>query len=263
MEKVSLIGTLPTGQTASQLVFNLQGLTSNKRRIDQVKAELIGTRQAHLLKLDGHNDKSKFYVQLAGGFNAQNDWLGQIQKGDLNSQRVRLTQNQNASIIYRQGKGQVTVTAHCWRSQGRQQSQICLDQPLIASKTQGVVSTKMQNIELADFQAFMPSGLAIDGRLNGYTDVAWREGQPMYVDAQLVTRQGHIGLSNDEGIPPTSIEYREVRLTAQTQANALALKLNADSPLLGTGYVDVLVGTQGENILVRSDRLGSNQIESV
>lgn len=247
VEKVSLIGTLPTGQTASQLVFNLQGLTSNKRRIDQVKAELVGTRQAHLLKLDGNNDKSKFYVQLAGGFNSQNDWLGQIQKGDFNSQRVRLTQDQNASIIYRQGKGQVIVTAHCWLSQGRQQSQICLDQPLIASKAQGVVSAKMQNIELADFQAFMPSGLAIDGRLNGYTDVAWREGQPMDVDAQLVTRQGHIGLSNEEGIPPTSIEYREVRLTAQTQANALAFKLNADSPLLGTGYIDVLVGTQGEN----------------
>ncbi len=247
VEKVSLIGTLPTGQTASQLIFNLQGLTSNKRRIDQVKAELVGTRQAHLLKLDGNNDRSKFYVQMAGGFNARNDWLGQIQKGDFNSQRVRLTQNQNASIIYRQAKGQITVTAHCWMSQGRQQSQICLDQPLIANKAQGVVSAKMQNLELADFQAFMPSGLALDGQLNGYTHVFWREGQPMDVDAQLVTRQGHIGLSNEEGIPPTLIEYREVRLSAKTQAQALALKLNADSPLLGTGYVDVLVGTQGEN----------------
>lgn len=247
VEKVTLIGTLPTGNTASQLVFNLQGLTSNKRRIDQIKAELIGTRQAHLLKLDGHNAKSKFYMQMAGGFNAQNDWLGQLQKGDFDSQRVRLTQNQNAAIIYRQAKGQLTMTAHCWTSQGRQQSQICLDQPMIASKTQGVVSAKMQNLELADFQAFMPSGLALDGQLNGYTHVSWRAGQPMDVDAQLVTRKGHIGLSNEEGIPPTSIDYNEVRLTAKTQADGFALKLNADSPLLGTGYIDVVIGTQAQN----------------
>ncbi len=44
---------------------------------------LAGTRQAHILKLEAENKLSKFYVQLAGGLNAQNDWIGQIQKGDI------------------------------------------------------------------------------------------------------------------------------------------------------------------------------------
>jgi translocation and assembly module TamB len=41
---------------------------------------LTGTRKAHLLKVQANNNVSKFYVQLAGGFNQNNDWLGKFKK---------------------------------------------------------------------------------------------------------------------------------------------------------------------------------------
>lgn len=72
---------MPTSETTpTQLTAKLDNLRSGSRQIQSVEVNLTGTRKAHLLKVQGNNNVSKFYVQLAGGFNAKNDWLGQIQK---------------------------------------------------------------------------------------------------------------------------------------------------------------------------------------
>lgn len=55
-------------------------LRSGSREIVRGEISLAGTRAAHILKVQAENKLSKFFVQLAGGFNAQNNWLGQIQK---------------------------------------------------------------------------------------------------------------------------------------------------------------------------------------
>ncbi len=75
----------------------MENLRSGNRGIEQGQISLAGTRQAHILKLEAENKLSKFYVQLAGGLNAQNDWMGQIQKGDFDSLRTHLAQRQNAA----------------------------------------------------------------------------------------------------------------------------------------------------------------------
>lgn len=58
----------------------MDSLKSGSREIQQGEISLAGTREAHILKVQAQNKLSKFYVQLAGGFNAQNNWLGQIQR---------------------------------------------------------------------------------------------------------------------------------------------------------------------------------------
>ncbi|MBV7619364.1 hypothetical protein KVQ86_24750, partial [Escherichia coli] len=104
---------------------------------------LAGTRQAHLLKVKAENRLSSFYVQLAGGFNAENNWLGQIQKGDFDSLRTRLVQRQNASVIFQTKTSDLFVGAHCWMSQ---QSQLCFDQPIRVNKTRGSASFITRNL---------------------------------------------------------------------------------------------------------------------
>ena len=52
------------------------------------------------------------FVQLAGGFNAQNNWLGQIQRGDFDSLRTHLVQRQNAAVIYNTAQSDLFVGAH-------------------------------------------------------------------------------------------------------------------------------------------------------
>ena len=55
-------------------------LRNGSREIVRGEVSLAGTRSAHILKVQAENKLSKFFVQLAGGFNEQNNWLGQIQK---------------------------------------------------------------------------------------------------------------------------------------------------------------------------------------
>lgn len=94
VKRLSIQGELPTSETTpTQLTAKLDNLRSGNRQIQSAEVNLTGTRKAHLLKVLGNNSISKFYVQLAGGFNQNNDWLGQIQKGSFDSRRIRLAQN--------------------------------------------------------------------------------------------------------------------------------------------------------------------------
>lgn len=254
IERISLVGTLPTGEQASQLVFNLNNARSGNHKIDDATLQVTGTQKAHLLKVQIQNQISKFYVQLAGGLNQNNDWLGQMQNGSFVSKRVSLKQNQNAAVIFKKANMQLAITNHCWVNQKNLQSQICLDQPLIASQNQGAISAVLKNIELADFQSVLPTDLALSGQLNGYSHISWQAGQPMQMDTQVVTRNGTVGLaSDDQDIPSTSLPYTELRLSAKTQPQGLAVRLNANTPQLGTGFVNVLVGTQATNKTLTGD----------
>ncbi|MDC6663156.1 hypothetical protein N4Q66_26920, partial [Leclercia adecarboxylata] len=101
VQKVRVRGQLPTSQsTPTLLIATMDRLRSGSREILRGEISLAGTRAAHILKVQAENRLSKFFVQLAGGFNAQNNWLGQIQKGDFDSLRARLVQRQNAAVIY-------------------------------------------------------------------------------------------------------------------------------------------------------------------
>lgn len=70
VKRLSIQGELPTSETTpTQLTAKLNNLRSGNREIQSAEVNLTGTRKAHLLKVLGNNSVSKFYVQLAGGFN--------------------------------------------------------------------------------------------------------------------------------------------------------------------------------------------------
>src|SRR5690606_11956933 len=225
IKKLRVQGQLPTSElTPTLLTAKMESLRSGTREIQQGEISLAGTRKAHILKVQAENRISKFYVQLAGGFNAQNDWLGQIQKGDFDSLRARLVQRQNASVIYNTAKSELFVGAHCWSSQ---QSQLCFDQPIRVSKTKGNVSFVTQNVDLNDFAAFMPEGLAITGKVNGYAKAAWAQGAKPKIDARLVTRNGVIGLAaEDPQDVGSTLRYNEIGLIAKSVAEGLQVRLD-------------------------------------
>lgn len=203
IKKLRIQGELPTSETTpTQLTAKLDNLRSGSRQIQSAEVNLTGTRKAHLLKVQGNNNVSKFYVQLAGGFNAKNDWLGQIQKGSFDSRRIRLAQNQNAPVVFSSARSELYVGQHCWQSTN---SQLCLDQPVRVSKAQGNISFVTQNLDLGDFAAFMPEGLAMTGQLNGYAKASWVNGGHPKLDARLVTRKGELGLAAED--PQRSTDY--------------------------------------------------------
>ena len=107
-------------------------------------------------------------------------------KGSFDSRRIRLAQNQNAPVVFSSARSELYVGQHCWQSTN---SQLCLDQPVRVSKAQGNISFVTQNLDLGDFAAFMPEGLAMTGQLNGYAKASWVNGGHPKLDARLVTRK--------------------------------------------------------------------------
>ncbi|MFH4299254.1 hypothetical protein WAJ01_22920, partial [Acinetobacter baumannii] len=240
IKKLRIQGELPTSETTpTQLTAKLDNLRSGSRQIQSAEVNLTGTRKAHLLKVQGNNNVSKFYVQLAGGFNAKNDWLGQIQKGSFDSRRIRLAQNQNAPVIFSSARSELYVGQHCWQSTN---SQLCLDQPVRVSKAQGNISFVTQNLDLGDFAAFMPEGLAMTGQLNGYAKASWVNGGHPKLDARLVTRKGELGLAaEDPQDPPTTLAYDELSVIAKSISEGLLFRVDVKTPDIGTGYANVII----------------------
>jgi len=240
VQKIRVQGQLPTSQsTPTLLTATMDNLRSGNRQITRGEISLAGTRAAHILKVQAENKLSKFYVQLAGGFNAQSNWLGQIQNGDFDSLRTRLVQRQNASVIYNTAQSDLFVGAHCWMSQ---QSQLCFDRPIRVNKTRGSVSFQTQNLDLNDFSAFMPEGLAITGKVNGYARATWAQGAKPKIDARLVTRNGVVGLAaEDPQYLGQTLKYDEVGLVAKSVADGLQIRLDVKTPDIGTGYANVII----------------------
>ncbi|RZG71943.1 hypothetical protein EXU29_12535 [Acinetobacter wuhouensis] len=240
IKKLSLKGEMPTSDTVpSKMVAQMDTLRSGDREIQHAAMTLSGTYKAHLLQVQAWNYYSKFYVQLAGGFTQKNDWLGQIQKGEFDSVRVHLLQQQNAPVIFNSVKTELFVGQHCWMSQ---QSQLCFDQPIRASKQNGNVSFITKNLDLQDFAAFMPEGLALTGKLNGYAKASWAQGTQPKLDAKLVTQKGQIGLAaEDPNDPSTSMEYDEASVIAKSIKDGLLLRVDLKAPNIGTGYASVVV----------------------
>ena len=257
IKSLKVQGELPTSETVpSSLTAKMVNLRSGNREIQQSEVSIAGTRKAHLLKVQASNKLSKFYVQLAGGFNASNDWLGQIQKGDFDSARAHLKQSQPAAVIYTTAKSELFVGEHCWVSN---QSEICVDQPLRVSKTKGNASIVSRNLDLADFAAFMPEGLAITGKLDGYAKASWGQGITPKIDTKLITRNGVIGLSAvDPDDISTTMNYDEVSLIARSVREGLLVRADLKAPNIGMGYANVVINPFVESKPMRGEVALSN-----
>lgn len=240
VKSLRIQGELPTSEaTPTLLVAKVDRLRSGNREIENATINLGGTRKAHILKVESNNRQSNFYVQLAGGFNQNNEWLGQLQKGHFKSRRIDLVQNQSAAIIYSTAQSELYIGQHCWQSL---HSQVCLDQSARISQNKGNFSVVTKNLDLNDFAVFMPEGLAVTGQLNGYAQASWAKGSRPKLDASLVTRKGAFGLAPDDPQDiATTVSYDELSLIAKSVNDGLLFRVDMKTPDIGTGYANVIV----------------------
>lgn len=240
VKSLRIQGELPTSEaTPTLLVAKVDHLRSGNREIENATINLGGTRKAHILKVESNNRQSNFYVQLAGGFNQNNEWLGQLQKGHFKSRRIDLVQNQSAAIIYSTAQSELYIGQHCWQSL---HSQVCLDQSARISQNKGNFSVVTKNLDLNDFAVFMPEGLAVTGQLNGYARASWAKGSRPKLDASLVTRKGALGLAPDDPQDiATTVTYDELSLIAKSVNDGLLFRVDMRTPDIGTGYANVIV----------------------
>ena len=238
IQKARIQGQLPTSdQVPTKLEGILLGLRSGTHEIQKGIIELKGTYGAHILSVQATNKQTDFYVQLAGGFKSNGSWLGQIQRGDFNSERTRLVQRQHAAIVYEPQQSSLYVSSHCWMSY---QNEICADQPIRINRNGGSVSLISRDIDLGDFAAFMPEGLKITGKLNGHARANWKKGSKPLIDLNLVTRNGVLGLADENGEQSaTNLGYKRVELVAKSVSEGLKLRLDLETQDIGRGYANV------------------------
>ncbi|WP_343597319.1 translocation/assembly module TamB domain-containing protein [Acinetobacter sp.] len=252
VQKLRIRGELPTSETSPTILKSeMNNMHWGKREIQYAAVTMSGTRKAHIVQFQGWNRYSKFYMQLAGGFNANNDWLGQLQQGVFDSVRAVLKQQQNANVVYNATKKQLYIGAHCWLSN---QSQLCFNQPIQVSPTAGNVSFVAKNLDLKDFTAFMPDGLAMTGEMNGYAKASWTQGKHPNIDAQLITQNGQIGITADDPEDPsTTTSYQQLSLIAKSVPQGLQLRVDAKTANIGTGYANVTINPYDDNLPMQGE----------
>lgn len=240
VQKLRLQGELPISDTVpSQLVLNIDQLSALGKRIEHAKASLTGTYLTHMLKLESDHPRSTFNIQLAGGFSQNGYWLGQVQKGLFVSNRMRLEQKDPTDVAYNIATSTLKVAKHCWFNQN---NRLCFDEETVVSPERASVSVMTKNIEIQDFDAFIPDGMQITGQLNGYAKASWQKGKAPFLDAQLFTRNGVIGLIGDTPEEQgTTLNYNNLSLVAKTTTEGLLLRTNVNTPNIGTGYANVLI----------------------
>ena len=242
IQQASLIGRIPQlGRQPGQLQLNIQNLKRGTQTLKQGRVLLVGTKAAHVLQIAGNgvNPATRFSVQLAGGLNASNDWLGQVQKGLLSTRQLTLNQDKPAALIYRSQSGAVYLDQHCWAGAG---SKLCLTEPLQASSAKGLVAVQLQNLDIGSFQAFMPQGVAWNGKMFGHAKVTWLGNNAPTLNAQIYTDNGEIGLApEDPQDDPLTLPYQRLSLIAVTQPDGIKLRFDAKTPGIGKGYIDATI----------------------
>ena len=242
IQQATLVGRIPQlGRLPGQLQLDIQNLKRGTQTLTRGRVLLAGTKAAHVLQVSaqGVNPATRFSIQLAGGFNTINDWLGQVQQGNLSTRQVNLLQNKPAALIYRSQAKAVYLDEHCWMGGS---SKLCLVEPLQASRQKGLISLQLKDLDIASFQAFMPQGVAWIGKLFGHAKVTWGPSGAPTLNAQIYTDNGEIGLApEDPQDDPLTLAYQRLSLVATTQPDGIKLRFDAKTPGIGTGFIDATI----------------------
>lgn len=252
IEKLRIRGELPTSETTpSQLQADMENLSYGDRQIQYGAVTISGTPKSHLVSVQGKNKYSKLYVQLNGGFNEQHDWFGQIQKGNFDSLRAMLKQQQNANVSFKAATKQLYIGQHCWASN---QSQLCFDQPIEVSPEHGNLSFIANHLNLSDFAAFMPGGLAMTGELNGYAKAGWDKNKAPHLDAKIIAQNGRIGITSDDPDDiATTTSYQQLSVLARTVTDGLQLRADVKTQNIGNGYASVTIDPSKDQLPMQGE----------
>ncbi|MEC7119941.1 MAG: translocation/assembly module TamB domain-containing protein, partial [Pseudomonadota bacterium] len=233
-------------QQPSQLTLSLSQLTHGERALESAELRFAGTQAAHVLDARVQSPVASAVLQLAGGLRADQQWLGLLQKGQIDSAKMKLRQDRPAALSVNAQTQQIQLDPHCWANNG---SRLCLVEPLQASQTNAQAALRLQNLEIDTFRDVMPEGMVWQGKLNGQAKASWQKGQSPSLDAQIYTDHGSIGLSADDPQdPPLTLAYQRLSLIARTQPEGIRIRFDAKTPSIGTGYVDAIIDPEPKTI---------------
>ncbi len=236
-ESGKVTGTLPFGSTNTGTVKANLYKVSGKQRFAEVAAEASGNLITHTINIATHNQGKAAALRLTGSLGASH-WQGVMSHGVLIANNQRLEQRDPAAVSLRLQQPELTVAKHCWHGAG----QLCFTNNISASKAQGQAALQVTNMNSANLAMLMPTGLFWHGQLNGDIAFAWQTNKPPTLNLNLTTAGGTIGLeSEDPQDLPMIVDYDNITLNIATKPTGLDMRLDLQTPNVGTGYLHATV----------------------
>ena len=242
VDSAMLHGTLQTlGQEQSLLQLSAYHVELANRVIPAIGIALSGTQQQHQLTWQVSAEPVVAEGVLQGALDDKLNWQGQSQSGMVKVQDFLWQQQQPFALLWQMPQKQMSMEAHCWQAE---QAQLCNQEMLLASPTQAHAKLALNQLEISRLSALLPEGLAWRGTLEGQVALDWIVNQPPHFSANILTKNGEFGLTQDEGNALT-LPYHQLRLTAKDDAeNNIAFRFDMQAPNMGQGYIDARVNPQ-------------------
>lgn len=210
----------------SRIEARLQGLQVGKRTINTVELQGSGTTPKHQLHLTLNSTRGDVSARLDGGYDLKKrSWSGQLAALTITPTKPAglAPWHLRAAVPLSVAPGEFKLAKACLDNGA---GQLCLSADKAGASTQA--KFKLANVQLAAFQALLPSSIKIRGKLDGQGQLQ-RSPTHLQVHARLEMNSGRVAV---KGAP--AIELQPSQLLLDNDGQGLKLRVNLHT---NRGYV--------------------------
>ncbi|WP_236617037.1 autotransporter assembly complex protein TamB [Litchfieldella anticariensis] len=217
--------------------LDIERLNAGGQRFTTVALALDGRLSSHRLTLDAQAGRgmplSRVGLALEGSMNAERTrYSGRLAPLEVDSEHGDIRLDSPMTFVADIGTNRVRVQPFCLRrSQG---GELCVDEPLEASATQGRAVLALRELPMALLDEMVPEDWELAGNSRADVTIGWRQGGTQWsVDAQLDSGLTLSGL--DAYGQPWELPESSISLTAE--ANQARADANLEVTLSGAGRI--------------------------
>ncbi|MFW2178103.1 MULTISPECIES: translocation/assembly module TamB domain-containing protein [unclassified Moraxella] len=236
-------------KSPSQLQLNATGLNIANQPLRALQLYFDGTQASHTMTVKTDSSRGQLQATLKGRIDLnKSEWQGVVGNGQIGTKYAKLQQLQPAQLLLNWQKQHIQLASHCWQMVG-QQGNLCLQDNLVASASQGQVNLVVKNLDSRIFGVVMPNDIVWSGSLNGNALINWKKNQRPTVNASFYSDNGIIGTTaQDPQEDPTTVAYQRISIIARSMPDGLKLRADVKTPNgAGNGYLDATINPYGQN----------------
>lgn len=239
-ESLSVSGFLPAlAEQSGFLQLHGHQLAYGDRVIPDATLVVEGTKGAHAASWQIEADPVSAEGRLSGAFTVDGSgkpvWLGQSDDSSVAIHDFDWRQDPGAFAVQWTGAdNQVAVGPHCWQAD---EARLCSREELLAGPEKAKAVLGLEGLEISRLAPLFPEGLAWNGSLEGDASLDWKKGGLPQLAMQLTTRQGSIGLAQEDD-DPLSLPYDRLGLKVSTEDQRLRFRFETEAPHIGQGYIE-------------------------
>ncbi|NND92360.1 MAG: translocation/assembly module TamB, partial [Granulosicoccus sp.] len=228
----------------SKLSVAVGTVQSGEQIIRNTRVNLAGKRNEHVLTVfaDGP-DATAIDLTASGALGDTFDWLGSLDKVELEAPAHRITLNQPTELAWDHTQKKFSVDAHCWVTEG---SQLCLQNKVLAEAS-GTADITLNDYALNRLNPFLPAETTLKGSLAMDATINWGDTLPggfaATVNSRIIDGGAEVVDASDNVV---NFTYDELTLNTQLDPTSVSADLNLVSKNLGQADISIQLDPSGE-----------------